>query len=87
MPHTSPPSAAAPLVRPVEAWSWRGGKRADVLTAMTETVAEEVPIALIYNGIRLVGRLMTPSCRECSRFGVRQYFRYKMPGASPSSEA
>lgn len=64
MPNSSPPSATSPVVRPVKAWSWRGGKRADVSTAMTETVAEEVPVALIYNGIRHVVMLMTPADLE-----------------------
>lgn len=50
----------AQTVTPVPASKWRSGARADVVTQVTEHVVEEVPIALVYNGIRHVVMLMTP---------------------------
>jgi formate dehydrogenase accessory protein FdhD len=50
----------AQTVAPVPATSWRAGARADVVTQITEHVVEEVPVALVYNGIRHVVMLMTP---------------------------
>jgi FdhD protein len=62
---TPPPSPLqAQTVTAVPAASWRAGPRADVVTHVTEHVVEEVPVALIYNGIRHVVMLMTPADLE-----------------------
>ncbi len=62
---TLPPAALnAQTVAPVPATSWRSGARADVVTQITEHVVEEVPVALVFNGIRHVVMLMTPSDLE-----------------------
>ena len=58
------PTLSVQTVAPVPAVSWRSGARADVVTQITEHVVEEVPVALVYNGIRHVVMLMTPSDLE-----------------------
>jgi FdhD protein len=64
MTNASPAIAVPPPIRAVGAWSWRDSDGSVRVTAMTETVAEEVPVAMVYNGVRHVVMLMTPTDLE-----------------------